>query len=321
MSKIKDLIKNQAENSINRIQNDYNWRNSLFEENENQETNILPVVKDSGTPREVNLTSNGVNNTPYSVPKTTQVLDGNYGNTPVVNEMNIIYGVEKTPEDANKIPHVVNKTPYGNMITPHDVKNTTDNFNEIQSGVSKTSFDVNGTPQMLSSGVNSTTQPTVSDVNNTTQYFISGVDNTTDGVDITPIFPNIEVVSTTQGVFNTTQSPLTGVNKTTTKEAIDVNKTPLENDHGVTSTPHVVKKTSTLGTNKTPLLGQTSDLYLIGLWHVLNTIFPDGYGHYTLRSLAKRLNMDHSNLLRSLKRAENAGLLKRVASKEVHILK
>jgi hypothetical protein len=66
-----------------------------------------------------------------------------------------------------------------------------------------------------------------------------------------------------------------------------------------------------LNKSKKPLLGNTNDLYLVGLWYVLKTIFKDGYGNYTLRELARRLQVDHSNLLRSLNRAENAGLIRR----------
>jgi DNA-binding MarR family transcriptional regulator len=361
-NKIKDLIKNQAEESISRIQDGYSWRNSLFGEDGVDITNgslTLPEVVEINDVNKASIEAknapSGVSKTPLNISGAPHIQNAGFENTPhgVINtpcgvdEIStiknekiestsefsnsaldqtlpiIIYkGDEYTPDDViltpsgvNKIEDGVNETPNEVLNTPNEVNTTTENiYNDTD--VIKTPNGVDRATPFPVIGVNETTQTSLSGVNGTTLTSSSGVIKTTSGVSNTTQLTQNSQIKTTGGVNKTTEIPSFGVYETTQKEEFDVKKTTEEALFGVNKTTREVRKTTKDGVNKTPLLGQTNDLYLVGLWHVLSIIFPDGYGHYTLRGLAKRLNMDHSNLLRSLKRAERAGLLKTVSSND-----
>jgi hypothetical protein len=282
---LKDLIKNQAEEAINRIQDDYKWRNALFEDNPMSVANTTDGVDE--TPPVVNNTPDDAKGTyletedvPTFDSNITQILISNdvdetprsFSNTPETNTMTtskdaiaeIIPKIDVTPDG-------INKTPIGDDITPEGVSKTPGDY-KTPNGVTKIP-EIDTVVPPKDAIAETITETTV------TPY---GINKTPTGDNITP----------------------SGVDKTPDKEA------QKKTTHG--SQKRLAKK----DIEKIPFLGKTNDLYLIGLWYVLKAIFKDGYGNYTLRGLAKQLQMDHSNLLRSLNRAEDAGLIHRFSSNE-----
>ncbi|MDR0614634.1 MAG: hypothetical protein LBF82_01515 [Lactobacillales bacterium] len=335
---LKDLIKIQAEESVDRIQDGYNWRNGLFKA-ETSDVVLNNLNVEQNTPVDVNETSYGVISTPYDFNKYHNPLpsDNAAENTELIDKPNLTSdGVLLTPEGVSIPSFDVNITPYHTPISSinlapenirsnhHDVLSTSDGVKDTPRDTSiprqtLTSNGVIGTPDVVmltSNDVNNTSEDTSAPKLESLELASSnGVKKQQDVVNKTPY-----VVTETSP--NSKQALITDTIFDSNLTSHDLIRTPND-DLSTNINPKKLKKSeadankiSKKKTQKKPLLGQTDDLYLIGLWFVLKTIFKNGYGNYTLRELAKRLQVDHSNLLRSLNRAESAGLIRRVSTND-----
>jgi DNA-binding Lrp family transcriptional regulator len=348
---LKDIIKSQAETSATRIQDGYNWRNSLFKEDE-----LLAGVADISdsvlfTPDGVNkttddvlFTSHDVQNTTTGVPFTSDgVKNTSYGvlNTPIkevstleleimptadhlINQKPIVTdkmflntnmikdGINNTPSDVLFTSNDVSNTPSGVLFTTDEIPNTLDEIPNISIDVLNTPRGVTFTPDDVVTtlgdvlntphGVFNTP---IEDVSILEPGIISATDSLISQMPITPDETLLNIYITKSGVTNTPS----GVPETT-KGVLDTSRDVPNISNGVDKTPSKSKVNTLKNADKK---SHAFNFYLIGLWYTLKSIFKEGYGNYTIRELAKQLQIDHSNLLRYLKRAEDAGFIRRVS--------